>query len=424
MVPSNRSVPIGDNELRLSLHDLSECIYEIANPVQEKDRSLEDVASHVLQVINESLLCDEKGASSAALLRMFITQPHGKLCDQARAQVDSNFPGKSLPADTICLTLKGTIGDKPEWCTPERSEGHWAIPLVGAEGVKGIPMIARLLSQLGLEVQQVLDPDASLALELADKDFNVFHVEKAVGSQYIPAQDSFVVPAGIKSVVGFGSMLPTGHLCIVIVFSKKRISSETANMFRPLALGVSVAILPCIKEDLLAKKGDSFDEVQRIRAQLRAREQLLGVFRNTVAEQSTKISGTMSELQHRNAELSTALTDLHDARHRLKRYEKGLAANYAKEKLSEGGTYTVAFVVGTFINLYGNFLVPSLRGDSHLWTSLISEFQQHPFLSVLSFLLAYLFPIFVQVYASVKSRIRNRSADMDAIFSSNRSDTS
>ncbi len=417
-------MPNDDKELTLSLADLSECIYEIANSAQEKTRTLDDVAQHILKVVNKTLLCDESGTSSAALLRMFMTIPYGKLDDQARAHVDSRFAGKPLQEDTKFLTLKGSIGDKPEWCEPALSKGHQAIPLFGAEGVKEIPMMARLLSQLGLEVQQVLEPDALLAIELADKEFNGFHVEDAVGSQYIPAQDSFVVPAGVKSVVGFGSMLPTGHLCIVIVFSKSRISRETADMFRSIALGVSVAILPCLKESILTEEVTAFDELHMVRAQLRAREQLLGVFRNTVTEQSAKISGPMAKLQDRNSELSTVLNDLHEARNRLQRYEKGLAAHYAKEKLSELGTYTLALVVGTFINLYGHFLLPILRGDVDLWDRVIREFRSNPVLSITSLLIAYLFPIGVQVYSTVNSRIHNRSKELDALFAATRVDSS
>ena len=72
-------------------------------------------------------------------------------------------------------------------------------------------------------------------------DFNVFHVEEAAGSSYIPDQEEFVAPYGIQSILGFGSLLPTGHLYAVIVFSKVGISRETANLFRAIALGVRMA---------------------------------------------------------------------------------------------------------------------------------------------------------------------------------------
>lgn len=408
----------GDNTFALSLGELSDCIFEIAALGAGATRSLDAVCQDILGILNENLLRDENGNSSAALLRVFMTIPYANLGREARAHVEANSDGKPIEEQTMCLTLQGTIGDKPEWCAPELSKGHLAIPLIGAAEVQEIPMIARLLNQLGLEVHQVLEPDASLTLKLAEKRFNVFHVEEAKGSEYIPAQESFVVPSGIKSVVGLGSMMPTGHLCTVIVFSKQKISRETASMFSPLALGLSVAVLPCLTEKIVAGKLVSFTELENLQAQLRAREQLLGVFRDTVTEQSTRISGTMAELTERNDEISTTLSLLHEARDRLRRYEKGLATHYAKEKLGEIGTYTVALLVGTFINIYGHFLVPSLRGEGELWDRFVHELGDSPALTVCSLLLAYLFPIGVQVYAAVKSRIKNRTVEMDALFSS------
>ncbi len=37
-----------------------------------------------------------------------------------------------------------------------------------------------------------------------EKKYGVLHVPNAVGSQFIPAQQEFVIAQGIKSVVGFG----------------------------------------------------------------------------------------------------------------------------------------------------------------------------------------------------------------------------
>jgi len=52
------------------------------------------------------------------------------------------------------------------------------------------------------------------------------------------------VPFGIRSVIGFGGMLPSGNLFAVILFTKVPIPRETADLFRPLALSVKLAILP------------------------------------------------------------------------------------------------------------------------------------------------------------------------------------
>ena len=54
----------------------------------------------------------------------------------------------------------------------------------------------------------------------------------------------FVVPFGIKSVLGFGGVLPPGDLFAVIMFSRVPVPRETADLFRNLALSVKLAILP------------------------------------------------------------------------------------------------------------------------------------------------------------------------------------
>jgi len=72
----------------------------------------------------------------------------------------------------------------------------------------------------------------------------VFHVPVARGSAYIPAQEEFVIPCGVSSVLGFGGLLPSGNLFATIMFSKVPISEEVALLFRPLTLSAKIALLP------------------------------------------------------------------------------------------------------------------------------------------------------------------------------------
>jgi hypothetical protein len=110
--------------------------------------------------------------------------------------------------------------------------------------VSQVPMIANLIKQFGLEIDAVLTPDPKFLMELEQRTYNVFHVSQAVGSSYIPAQQEFVIPFGIYSVLGFGGMLPSGNLFVVILFSKVHIPRETADMFKPLSLSVKLTVLP------------------------------------------------------------------------------------------------------------------------------------------------------------------------------------
>jgi hypothetical protein len=152
--------------------------------------------------------------------------------------------GEIPTSRTRCLTLLATAGDRPEWNFPENSVAHRAIPLVSKEIVSRAPMISSLMQQLGVEIDALLDTSAGLLVESAASSFNVFYVPDASGSPYIPAQREFVDPAGIRSVLGFGGMLPHGEIFVVILFAKVTIPRETAELFRTLALNVKMAALP------------------------------------------------------------------------------------------------------------------------------------------------------------------------------------
>jgi hypothetical protein len=64
-----------------------------------------------------------------------------------------------------------------------------------------------------------------------------------LGSPYVPAQREFVIPYGVKSVVGFGGLLPTGDLFAVILFTRVDVPRESAELFKTLALSTKLAMV-------------------------------------------------------------------------------------------------------------------------------------------------------------------------------------
>lgn len=86
------------------------------------------------------------------------------------------------------------------------------------------------------------------------------------------------------------------------------------------------------------------------------------------------------------------------------------------EKLKDRSTYIVAAIVGTLINLYGQFLVPWLRGLGDPVDLLAVEFGERPGLALLSVFLAYAFPICVGVYSAVATRYKTRRFESIADF--------
>lgn len=101
-----------------------------------------------------------------------------------------------------CLTLLGTAGLEPEWNDPAASLAHRALPLLSDEMVRSMPMVHQLFRQLGVEMEELLEPDPAFFSDENQQAFNVFYVPEARDSPHIPAQDDFVRPYGIRSVLG------------------------------------------------------------------------------------------------------------------------------------------------------------------------------------------------------------------------------
>jgi hypothetical protein len=207
---------------------------------------MEEVARRITLYLYENLVEGESGQKACALVRFYKTHNLGELEPGLYRFACSMLNGQpELPA-MKCLTLLATAGDRPEWNSREKSGGHKAIPLPSETMIAQSPMISQLIKQFGLESNVLVQPDPNILVDADQKTFNVFHVPEAEGSKYIPAQEEFVIRFGIKSVLGFGGMLPSGDLFAIIMFSKVPIPRATADMFKTFALSAKVSVLPFV----------------------------------------------------------------------------------------------------------------------------------------------------------------------------------
>jgi hypothetical protein len=178
------------------------------------------------------------GARACALVRFYKTHPYGQLEPPLREFAAAQL-GAIAPDDAMrCLTLMATAGDDPAWNSRHESQGHKAIPLPSADAVRSAPMVMRLIEDIGLDVDMIVNGSAPATRGPDTRTYDVFHVEEALGSPYIPAQRNFVLPYNIKSVVGFGGLLRSGELFAVILFSRVRVPVRSAVRFRTIALDV------------------------------------------------------------------------------------------------------------------------------------------------------------------------------------------
>lgn len=230
------------------LRDMTECSATLRKLGTGAD-SLTVVAERVVRFFYDEFRQID-GTTSCALVRFFKTQRYDRL-DSELQQFALRMMGRHPESDNIfCLLLMATAGDDANWNMVEKSQQHRAIPLGSERMVEQSPMISQLIKQFGIDVATVLQPNPQFLLDIEQTTFNVFHVSEARGSPYVPAQNQFVIPHAIQSVLGFGGMLPTGELFAVILFSKLQIPRETAKLFETLALSIKISILPFVNGTL------------------------------------------------------------------------------------------------------------------------------------------------------------------------------
>ena len=205
--------------------------------------TLEEGAQRMCELLYRGLLDADGRRPGTVLVRCYATLPFGNLSGELRGFVSSRSTG-AVSETTKCLVLLGTAGEEPAWNDRLRSRGHLVIPLPSPDVVEQAPMIAALFKDFGVEVQSFIAPQGSLKRDLRARTYGVFHVENAVGSSAIPAQEDFVVRYEVKSVVGCGGELPRGELFATILFCRVPVSSQVAERFQALALDMKAAFFP------------------------------------------------------------------------------------------------------------------------------------------------------------------------------------
>ena len=202
--------------------------------------SLEQAAQVAVRYFHSHCVQPDTGEGACALVRFYKTHQYKDLDPDLKRLANRQLKDMPVRPSMRCLVLLGTAGDEPAWNARQHSQGHQIIALPDADVVRKAPMILRLIEGIGLDVDAVVR--GSPEQERSDaRTYDVFHVEDALGSPHIPAQTDFVVPYGIRSVVGVGGLLRSGELFAVILFSKVHISGAGAARFRTIALDLRSA---------------------------------------------------------------------------------------------------------------------------------------------------------------------------------------
>lgn len=237
------------NLSRFGFNDMMDCRGRIRELFADDPATVEDVAQRAVEFFYQEFVNDG-GEPACALVRFFKTHPYRDLPDELRGIVRAASPQAEAHPELRCLTLVATRGDQPDWNSRRMSRGHRAIPLVSVDMVQRAPMIAQLITQLGLPIANVVRPAGALLLDQDQTAHNVFYVPEALGSPHIVAQEEFVVRYGIRSVLGFGGLLSSGDLFATIMFSKVAIPADAADQFRVVGLNLKISVLPFARKPL------------------------------------------------------------------------------------------------------------------------------------------------------------------------------
>lgn len=227
---------------RFDLAEMLRCGRELGR-ASMGSTTLEDAAARVVRYLYDSCVDEETGERECALVRFFVTQPYRAMPPEMQ-DAACRILGCPPSHETMnCLALLATAGEEPAWNDRRRSLGHQAIPLPDVAMVQQVPMLAELFRSLGVDQQALVARDEALLRSAADgKMYRVFFVPEAEGSPFIPAQDTFVRPYGIRSVLGWGGVLHGGELFAVILFTHVDIPEQSADRFRHIALDVKAAL--------------------------------------------------------------------------------------------------------------------------------------------------------------------------------------
>lgn len=317
--------------------------------------SMEEASASLVRLLRAAFVDPGSGRPELVLARCFQTVPLQALPDEQRELAGA---GGTAPATTRCLTLFGTDGDLPRWRDTRQSVSHRVLPLTGKESVAAAPMVAGLVEQLGLGVERLLDVAELDAAEKREESFDVFYVPEATGSPQVPDQE-FVREYGVRSVLGFGGVLPGGEVFVVVLFSRKPVDAEVAGLFRTVAMAAKLALLPAVTAPLFRGGPDRGALADRVdAARMRALEQMLTVQQQTVAAQAARLEDAVQR-----ARLEASTTDT------LREVGISLVADLTLDRVVQSATDAATSLTGAAFGAFF-YTVVGPSGDSYMLYSL------------------------------------------------------
>ena len=298
----------------LPFYDLAHCSLQDMTGCSASLRALGDGAQSMVAVAEQATrllyhsLRDAQEHRACALVRFFKTHPYGALPPELQAVAQSVFAGEPTSPDVKCMTLMASAGERPEWNATEQSRHHRVIPLVADSFSVRFPMFSQLFRELGVLLPLKSSSTSDAVIGRTGQHDDVFYISDALGSSLVPDQQDFVIPYGIRSVLVFGGVLPSGDAFVMVLFSKVRIQGHTADLFKPLTLSLKLALLPFDGDAVF----DTARETEKIAPVRRASERAAHCHRNAhiaLEELLTVQEQTVAASMARRRRVEEALVD-------------------------------------------------------------------------------------------------------------------
>ncbi len=212
----------------------------------KESKSLQQASQRFVELLFSEL------SESAVLFRVFSTVAFGALPERdrefARALARERECESALNEKTTVVSLLGTRGKRNPWNERLASRRHLAIPLTQASFIKTIPMVARLMSDMGTGLEWVEKQKLNMVVRSMGQMARVLYVEDARevdtgdGFKVVPDQD-FVVENGVRTVLGLGGAYLDRTIVTVILFTNELIPHGRVEKLMPLVHGFKVVTM-------------------------------------------------------------------------------------------------------------------------------------------------------------------------------------
>lgn len=240
---------------------LSNCSpVEVRNLIERVESELKDCVRLQEAAQECAHLLYEEFEESIVLARVFVTLPFRVLTSRGKSFVTELAGTKNLRHllnnTTQVLSLLGTYGERPEWRDRFQSRGHLGIPLLSASFVESIPMVSRLMNDMGINTDWFDEREPDVLVKNLGRAAGVFYVRDAgtwldhQNRKIVPAHD-FVEEYGVKTVFGLGGSYLNGSFVTIIVFARETIEQARAEAFMSLVNTFKAATIRHVMEGLI-----------------------------------------------------------------------------------------------------------------------------------------------------------------------------